>query len=52
MVEVEGSLFLVSRERLARLTKTIQLTCVPQVQEMVKLVNREMGDYFRSRSRT
>lgn len=46
MIEVEVSLYLASRERLARLQKSVAFAAMPRVSEFVKLVNREQGDYF------
>ena len=46
MIEVEVSLYLASRERLARLQKTVGFAALPRVGEFVKLRNREQGDYF------
>ncbi len=46
MVDVNVSLYLVSRERIARLEKTLTLSVLPRLREFVKLRNREQGDYF------
>jgi hypothetical protein len=46
MIEAEVSLYLASRERLARLQKAVAFTVLPRVREFVKVRNREQGDYF------
>ena len=46
MIEAEVSLYLASRERLARLQKVIAFPVLPRVREFVKVRNREQGDYF------
>ena len=45
-VQVEVSLFLVSRERIVRLQKTLSLTALPRVREFLKVRNARMGDYI------
>lgn len=46
MIEAGVSLYLVSRDRLARLQKTVGFAALPRVREFVKLRNRDQGDYF------
>lgn len=46
MINVEVSLYLASRERLARLQKSVAFAALPRVREFVKVRNREQGDYF------
>lgn len=46
MIDAEVSLYLASRERLARLQKSIAFAALPRVHEFVKVRNREQGDYF------
>jgi hypothetical protein len=46
MIDVDVSLYLVSRARIARLEKTLAFSGLPRVREFVKVRNREQGDYF------
>jgi hypothetical protein len=46
MIDAEVSLYLASRDRLARLQKAIAFAVLPRVREFVKVRNREQGDYF------
>jgi hypothetical protein len=46
MNATDVSLHLISRERIARLQKTVAFVALPRVGEFVKLRNREQGDYF------
>ncbi|MBX9626383.1 MAG: hypothetical protein K2X82_21465 [Gemmataceae bacterium] len=46
MIEADVQLYLVSRERLARLQKTVGFAAMPRVGEFVKLRNHDQGDYF------
>jgi len=46
MIESEVSLYLASRERLARLQKSVGFAALPRVCEFVKVRNPEQGDYF------
>ena len=46
MIESQVSLYLVSRERLALLHKSMGFPCLPNIREFVKLRNREQVDYF------
>lgn len=46
MIDADVSLYLASRERLARLQKAVAFASLPRVREFVKVRNREQGDYF------
>ena len=46
MIDAEVSLYLASRDRLARLQKTVAFATLPRLRECVKVRNREQGDYF------
>jgi hypothetical protein len=46
LIAVDVSLYLISRERIARLQKSVAFVALPRVGEFVKLRNREQGDYF------
>jgi len=46
MIDAKLSLYLISRERLARLQKTVAFATLPRLREFVKIRNREQGDYF------
>lgn len=46
MIVADVSLYLLSRERVVRLQKSVTFAALPRVGEFVKLRNREQGDYF------
>ena len=46
MIDVNLSLYLPSRMRLARLRKIVAFFALPRLRELVKIRNREQGDYF------
>ena len=46
MIDVDVSLYLISRARIPRLQKAVGFVVLPRVREFVKLKNREQGDYF------
>jgi hypothetical protein len=46
MIDVDVSLYLVSRARIARLQNTLAFSALPRIREFVKVRNREQGDYF------
>jgi hypothetical protein len=46
MVQANVSLYLISRQRIARLEKIVRFPVLPRTGEFVKVTNREKGDYF------
>lgn len=45
-MQIPLSIYMASKTRWARLTKTISMPSVPRVGEIIKFANEEMGDYF------